>query len=596
MLSVPFVIVRHSSRTTRAPCRSAGSVLRPEYFCHALRWALCCSGLAVSISVQAQTLVGRVVLPDSTTPAARVLVTAQRINGPVLRALTSSSGRFVIHVDSADVYRLQVLRVGFQPTPMVPVRVERNREISVLLVAVSSPVSLTAVMVSRDRSCRLARDTGFAVSRVWEEARKVLWGTVLSSEEVPLRAEWITYTRVTDSSGRFVREQRVHHEQQSTRRAFRSISADSLSRVGYVVEESDGLRFHAPDADVLLDERFAGTHCFGLRDSLALSTRLVGLTFSPAQRRRSVHDIEGTMWFDDATAQLRALDFAYTNLPPVAPQHRGGGRIEFELFAETGWMVRSWYARLPVLVAPPATGARGTSQTRTGRVDLVVDRHAVSGGDLRWVSRNDSTLLMRQLPMLRLQLVAGTNPADFTGGTVYVVGTNLQGVVGLSGVVEIGPLPEGQYRVQIAANDADSLPAPPVERLVTISSAESVQTIVMPDRHQITASLCTKDSTTMGSALLRGTVLDDAGVAAKGTIVRVTFLRTDARAIRAGVVGKVETTRETSVDERGYWQLCGVPRDTDLRVEAVGGARRAFRQLRIDPARMSETVRLQFLR
>jgi hypothetical protein len=73
---------------------------------------------------------------------------------------------------------------------------------------------------------------------------------------------------------------------------------------------------------------------------------LIGLAFEPARKRR-VADVKGVLWLDAATAELRHLEFTYTNLPWDVPASRVGGRVEFEQLASGVWIVRRWYVRAP---------------------------------------------------------------------------------------------------------------------------------------------------------------------------------------------------------------------------------------------------------
>ena len=112
-------------------------------------------------------------------------------------------------------------------------------------------------------------------------------------------------------------------------RPFRSQDAAILARDGYAVEESGEVIYYAPDADVLLSDTFAATHCFQLTDAPPGQPGLIGLRFRPVEAARDRRDIEGTFWLDRASAELRSLDFTFTNLPGVAERVEPGGRVEF---------------------------------------------------------------------------------------------------------------------------------------------------------------------------------------------------------------------------------------------------------------------------
>jgi hypothetical protein len=147
------------------------------------------------------------------------------------------------------------------------------------------------------------------VARIWEEARKAMLASTLRSYGTVLTGTWMVYERTTDSTGRVVRDQRVRLAQQPTQRVFQSLPADSLTRVGYVVQDRSGLSYYAPDPDVLLSEAFSDDHGFRLSSSPVDSSALLGIGFMPARRERGRYDIAGSVWIDRASAELRAVDF-----------------------------------------------------------------------------------------------------------------------------------------------------------------------------------------------------------------------------------------------------------------------------------------------
>src|SRR5262249_5945206 len=147
------------------------------------------------------------------------------------------------------------------------------------------------------RTCRVGADTGLAVARLWEEARKAMLTTQLDADETPLVAERIEYDRTLDSTARIVRSQQIRTSRSQTRHASRSRSPQELDSAGYVVSDSSGTTYFAPDADVLLSESFAAGHCFHVvAPPREASADLIGVAFEPTAERRSKREIEGTLW------------------------------------------------------------------------------------------------------------------------------------------------------------------------------------------------------------------------------------------------------------------------------------------------------------
>ena len=102
----------------------------------------------------------------------------------------------------------------------------------------------------------------------------------------------------------------------TTRPFVASASAVEFARVGYMAENSLGRTFFAPDADVLLDESFATSHCFRLAADDTSRRGQIGLAFTPApgRGRDTLVDVAGVIWIDRATPALRSLEFLYTGL------------------------------------------------------------------------------------------------------------------------------------------------------------------------------------------------------------------------------------------------------------------------------------------
>jgi len=154
-----------------------------------------------------QRLRGQVLLPDSVTPAAGVIVVAAADNGNgVLRTLTSQNGRFDLRVPRPARYKVSALRVGFQPTvgPILDLVADETRIISIVLGR--DAIALARVTVRGQDYCRTRPDTGALVARAWEEARKALMASQLSTADTPLSAQWIVYERSLDAQSGMIRE------------------------------------------------------------------------------------------------------------------------------------------------------------------------------------------------------------------------------------------------------------------------------------------------------------------------------------------------------------------------------------------------------
>ena len=110
----------------------------------------------------------------------------------------------------------------------------------------------------------------------------------------------------------------------------------------------------------------------------------MGLSFEPEPRRR-LPDVQGVLWLDEGTAELRALEFSYTRVPEGVNDKRIGGTVEFLRLPSGAWIIRRWELRMPRLVVQPLTPPYAASQRRVlvgGFRDAggeVLEIHALDG-------------------------------------------------------------------------------------------------------------------------------------------------------------------------------------------------------------------------
>ena len=359
-----------------------------------LALCLCASPLA------AQRIRGQVFLPDSATAARGIIVVASDEKGrPLVSALTSERGDFELLLPAAGHADLRALRIGFRPTLVPAVTLGPGETRTVRIVLNGEAVSLAAVTVRGKSVCRAQQDSGQLVAKLWEEARKALVTTQLSSSAGRLRARWVVY----DSTGPGSTAKAMTAGTSRTKAAysdhpFVSIPSDSLAHAGYVQRESDGsFTYFAPDATVLLSDSFAELHCFNLEPPAADHREWVGVGFRPARERAGITDINGTLWLDRASAELRLLDFAYSPQPQEYDAAHVGATLEFLRLAAGNWLVNRWVIRMPLATRSAASpGIGGRLAPREGR--LVVNAVQASGGEVTHVERGRDVLYATAQP------------------------------------------------------------------------------------------------------------------------------------------------------------------------------------------------------
>lgn len=541
------------------------------------------SFLASSTPLAAQVIKGTVVLRDS-TPVAGVIVLADDDRGTTAgRTLTNARGEFVLTLPSAGRYGLRVLRIGYRPTQRPSVVIAAGATEAVRIVFAAEIVTLTAVNVRDRETCRVSADTGLMVARVWEEARKAMLTSQLTSADAPLFAEWIEYDRTLDSTARMVRAQHVHTSRNPTTHAFRGRSAALLDSLGYVVTGDSGTMYYAPDADVLLSESFAARHCFRLEAPPRGSAGLIGVGFMPARDRSDVREIDGTLWLDRESAELRALEFHYTNLSDVAESAHPGGRVEFLRLRDGQWLVSRWSVRMPELAAAPRRSNNGLGRIVVSGTSTIVRSLHVSGGEVTRVTRHDSLVYEATGPHIAVQVVSLDTLVDVAGATLSLEGTDYTAIADASGRMQVAPVLAGRYRANVHTALMDSLGMPAVSQEIETRNDAHVDSLRLPRPHDLLRRVCPRDSIDHGEGMLRGSVRNERAMAITQAAVVVTWQTNFAiiGSADADHMSYNEKSIGTYSDSVGQWRVCGVPRDVPLVVSVLSDSGSDMRRARL---------------
>lgn len=316
-------------------------------------------GVVVSAPAELPVASGIVELLDSATTV-------------VARTLSGSDGSFAVLAPHAGAYRIRVRRVGFRSTVSAPYAIGAGEVIQIRLQVAELPIELAPVVVLGQLECKADQGASSETAVVWEEARKALTLTALAKTQRRLAVTSRRYARDVT-----VRGMRISNEQSmvttgDSSALFRTATAAVLARDGYIEQRDSSTVYFAPDADVLLDDVFASTHCFQLVPGPRGDPETIGLAFTPGAND-TLAEVRGVLWLDRRTAALRSLTFGYANPPPGVPDDSLiGGRIDFSKLESGWWVVRSWELRIPLEV--------------DGRKKLVI-----SAGKAKWISAYKAT-------------------------------------------------------------------------------------------------------------------------------------------------------------------------------------------------------------
>lgn len=295
--------------------------------------------------VNAQTVRGVVVTPDSTRVPGVILTLVDAGGAPVARALANDSGAYSMRAPSPGTYRIEARRIAFHPTLDAEIALAEGRTLLHTVTLVGAPVRIGALHVSASARCERGSDPASSALDVWEEARKALQASQLTRLTRAYTADITTFVVFQENGAPSTKTGDSSTHSGMPLRPFVSRPAEELAERGYAVRTGQREIYRAPDEDVLLSETFAETHCLRvLPDSNG--SDLVRLGFSPLPGRTQ-SDISGILTVDRASSELRRLDFTFVNIPNVAGGGQPGGEIAFRHLSEGSWIMEKWAIRLP---------------------------------------------------------------------------------------------------------------------------------------------------------------------------------------------------------------------------------------------------------
>lgn len=325
--------------------------------------------LALAAPARGQVVVGVVEEAETGAPIPGAFVLLEDESGePRARALSGPAGGFRVGAPGPGTWRLRLERIGYAGAASSPLRLEAGEVREVRFRVAARPVRLREIPVEERARCDLLPAEGVALQEVWDEARKALSATAWTGQQPYFRFDVVMHTRRLDARGRPVGEPVLEEARFYGRHPFRSIPARDLVLGGFVQEPPGHVAYYAPDADVLLSAPFVRRHCFRLARGANGQAGLLGLEFRALPESR-LPDIEGVMWIDPSSAELRSLEFRYVNLAGPAAEEELGGRVEFDRLPSGAWIVRRWWIRTPVIEWVEGRRSREPDRLRMVAID-----------------------------------------------------------------------------------------------------------------------------------------------------------------------------------------------------------------------------------
>lgn len=545
----------------------------------------CCRGVAcvtilgASIA-RAQTVNGEIATQSGGVlkPVAGAIVALLDSSGRVVTSkLAEDGGSFSFLAPSAGRYSVRVDRVGFRSSVTAPFLVRQADSVDVPITIVSENVSLRAIIVSADRRCLVRPQEGVATAELWSEARKALNATQLTqlaqaaskSRRDPHRfaVRWRTFKRDLEPHTLTpIRDEQVELEGETVT-PFVSADPEMLARDGYLSGTIEtGGTYYAPDAAILLSDRFLDTHCFRLQAAdRDRRDDLIGLAFEPVgltSHVRAGHvDVRGVLWLDRTSAELRYMEYTYVNLPIEANTQQAGGRLEFRPLPDGRWIVWRWYIRTPGLERQRISLNSQTSDWRTE-----VARIHENGAELLEVMPTGTRRVT--LASLRGRVVDSLRGTAMIGVRVFLSGTSFAASTEADGSYRIDSVPPGRYTASFIAPGLDSLLIDPPAHELSLSAGEDKRVdMAVPSLRTVSRDLCAVPLADSAS-MIRG-IVRDSGMAIAGVQVRAEW----SEVLRAGANGlrTQPVWLETTTTSGGRYSLCGLPAATRITLRARRG-------------------------
>jgi len=496
----------------------------------------------------------------------------------VSRAISDASGSFVLTRTTRAV-RLRVVRIGYRPQvvglPAGPNTVE--------IAMAKLPPMLAAVRVTDSELCPGANASTNAVE-LWEQAKAGLLATVVARETKPAKMQALTYKRITTTTDERVTEQSTQLTSGYSNRPFIApAEASFFARRGFMQEDAAGRLYSAPDADVLLDEDFAATHCFHIEGADPEHPGQIGLAFAPARGRDALVDVAGVIWMDRITPQLRSLDFLYTGLEPAATRARSGGHIEFRTMENGLTFIERWRLRLATLLVAERSRdvASGIPNERRNRADFRVADLRESGGVVLAASWPDGTNWRDSLSGLTGSVVQLHLPISIPAAVVSLSGTDAETQTSSNGSFELSPVVPGRYTVVVTDTTLAEYAAPRSTKLTADIVRGRLTTIrvELPPLVDVIRDVCREQRMPRGTSMIIGRVILPGATRPSGRVLarwqanynNGSPVTSENGLGRAVAVNGAE--QRVDLDDAGHFVVCGVARERPIHLRYMEGER-----------------------
>jgi protocatechuate 3,4-dioxygenase beta subunit len=521
------------------------------------------------LAAAAQNITGRVV--DQATGlgvAAGFVVLLDGADAEVSRVLTAADGTFRFPQVTPGVYRLKSERIAYRAAYSASFELRPGESQRFQLEIEALPLRLASIEVREETRCRVRPSEGEATAILWEEIRKALAAATWTATQPGYRYRHVQYQRDLDRGGSQITEEQSQETTGYYRAPYMSRDAEELAKRGFVFEEGGDIWFFAPDEQVLQKDAFLSTHCFRVVRDPDEAPGRIGLSFEPTPGR-SVADIEGVLWLDERTSELQALEFQYDRLPNDVEDERVGGTVEFLQLPNGAWVVYRWEIRMPIL------GVRRVPNRFGGPTQEVVVRgYRDAGGEVVNVETAAGETVFNA-DVARVSGVVTDHHAGrpLAGARVSLVGTDRSTLTDGSGRFVLTGFFDGEYALGFGHPRLDSMGFEPEPVPVTLRRGETrFIELEVPAPRAILQAVCPQVEGEDVRAIVGQVFASENGAPLAGALLLATWQAgfagesiNELLARGARIRGQVA---EMVTDEEGRYQLCGVPLESNIALQA----------------------------
>jgi hypothetical protein len=554
-------------------------------FAKILRLFVLCWGISAPC-LSAQTVQGNVLVHGSGHGVQGALVFLENEQGDRLQGgLTNESGDFIIRAAAPGRYRLRAQRIGFADGISGAFVVGPGDAITQTIVLEERPIDLGEIVVQARRRCMVRPTPGLTLAALWEDAQKALEVTAFTEAERIYGYSVRRYRRTLDASSmRVVRDTSMMSNTVGSASPYASGKLDTLLAEGFIHESDEGVRYFAPDAHVLLSDEFADTYCLRVELQDPDTSGIVGIGFEPNDRA-GPPAIQGTLWLDKATYELRWLDFRFARTRlPFAEDPRVGGRVEFEAMPDGTWIVRRWHLRVPANARTRLTA--GIQQpSREAMLTQILEE----GGEILYTRSGTGIRQIAERGMVEGVVYDSAQAGPLAGARVSLEGTSYSAIADTAGRFRIDEVPEGVYEVSFTHPELQrlNLHATPVSITVDRGGRSHVELALAPAaRVDAIMRVCAADADHQEdrTGILVGRVIDElTRTTVAGATLEIFWLhiagrpdeqRPDEISVAGLLLSQEKVVVESNAD--GGFLVCGLPRTRQLNVRAIQGDRQSI--------------------